>query len=266
MSNKDEKQPLIKLNPIPDDTMNALLSPAASSIGNAAGDVLDGLFNWALLPLRKYNVVKEKDLEDFAQKTNDKLVNIPKEYRDENKIGIALKTLEDSRYQLNQEQMREYFSNLISNTLDKRINNNLSPKFSEILANMTVIEANTLLIFKNSPGYSGLVPSVSIDIENTKTYATQTIVNDILLANNKYIKNPLELSLLEASNLIEFNELSRLTSDVFEEQYALYENTTFKQLVASNDFKINTNEEKYTLNKHHYSLTEMGRSFCDFVM
>lgn len=261
-----DKQQLIRLNPLPDETTNALLRPAANSIGTAAGDILDGLFNWALFPLRKYNIVKETDLHDFAKKTSNNIEEIPEEHRDKSKMGIALKALEDSRYQLDQEQMRQYFANLIAKSLDSRINSDISPKFSEILANMTIREANTLKVFNAAPGKSGLVPSIKVSSKNVKTLENFPLIEDVLLVKEKHINNPLEISLLRSSNLIEFYDGSHLTSPIFKEQYEHYENNMFQHIKTNNIYKIDLSKQEYTLQKNFFSLTKMGHSFCNFIM
>jgi len=53
--------------PISSDTGDALIQPAASSIGNALGTVLDGIFHIVLDPVRKFNIQKEHDLKIFQK-------------------------------------------------------------------------------------------------------------------------------------------------------------------------------------------------------
>lgn len=262
----DKKQPLIKLNPIPDETMNALFLPAATSVGTATGDILDGLFNWALLPLRKYNIVKEKDLEDFAQKTNEALDKIPEKNRDQSKMGIALKALEDSRFQLNQEDMRQYFANLIANSLDDRINENIPPKFSEILANMTVQEAKLLTTIASYRSGLGLVPSIDIIVRNKETLTSNPKLINVLIVNYKALHHQFELSLLQSSNLVELNRDSQLSADFFKKQYKHFEDTVLADIEKNNEYDIDLSTEEYIAKRQFYSLTEMGSSFCKFVL
>lgn len=127
--------------PIPQSTVENLVNPATKSTGNALQTVVDAFFHFSLDGLRRYNIVKEKDLLDFQKKIYEKTESIPEENRDDSKVGLAFKSLEDSRYQLDEELMRELFSNLLVSTLDDRKNNKVLPSFSHILSNLTNADA-----------------------------------------------------------------------------------------------------------------------------
>lgn len=115
------------------------------------------MFHLTLDGLRRYNIVKDKELADFHDKIHEKSDPIPFENRDDSKAGLALKAMEDSRYQLNEETMRELFANLISSTLDNRKNNKIVPVFSHILANITKEDAQFLKLLNENGGALPLV-------------------------------------------------------------------------------------------------------------
>lgn len=113
------------------------MGPATKSIGEGLG----GIVNYVMGPLRRLNVTSEKSYQDFVNKLNTKTESIPDENRDTSKFGLALKTMEDSRYQIEEEDMREYFANLLAGLIDNRKNSNASPRFSTILSELTTTDA-----------------------------------------------------------------------------------------------------------------------------
>ncbi|WP_326717733.1 DUF4393 domain-containing protein [Vagococcus jeotgali] len=250
----DEKS-IIKINVLPEKTTDALLTPGATSIGSAFKDVIEALGHATLGPLRKFNLVKEKELKDFEEQLNSKINDIPEENRDDSKIGITFKALEDSKYQLNEDIMREAFSNLISNSLDSRTNSLISPKYSDILANMSSNEAKLFqTIYQNN---LGRVPVISVDIENINTRSSRRAADYILILNDKRIlqDEQLSLSLLEASNLIRINEGKHWAAPHFISLYDYVENEKVN-LDSFND--PNFDEEKAIVNKHSLELTHLG--------
>ena len=79
--------------PIPQSTVENLVNPATKSTGNALQTVVDAFFHFSLDGLRRYNIVKEKDLLDFQEKIYEKTESIPEENRDDSKVGLAFKSL-----------------------------------------------------------------------------------------------------------------------------------------------------------------------------
>ena len=246
--------------PISSDTGDALMQPAASSIGNALGTVLDGIFHIVLDPVRKFNIQKEHDLKIFQKEIQDELNKIPDEYRDDSKIGFVLKSIEDSRYQLNEVEIRIMFEKLISASFDSRKNSNITPIFSSILSNMTPKEAKLLeMIYKNP--YS-IVPICKPKIVNNDTSASRIVGKTHLLFKSEWSTSyDLELSILSSHNLINVHEDTYLTHEFFSVDYEKYK----KHLDDLNPhFQLNENEE-LSFEKSYVALTELGQLFCDIV-
>ena len=239
---------LIDINPIPESTRENLLNPASKSVGNALGTVCDSLFNLILMPLRKYNVIKENDLNDFKLKVESKSNEIPIENRDDSKIGLALKTIEDVRYQFDEEIMREMFANLLTATLDNRVNNDVIPIFSHLLANMSPGEAKLLKTLKEN---DAVLPLVEVTVNNSKSSIENklsknrfnpnelmdmlgldnleiSIDSDIILMKDKFSSNEGHLiESLEANGLIVADRNVELEADKHQKMYNLFENSDY---------------------------------------
>lgn len=116
----------------------------------------------------EFGIVKRKELSDLAEKTYEEISNIPYKNRDSDKFGLALKALDESRYSLNDSEIRNWFSKLVSTSVDDRNNSSLTPYYSTVLSNMNGDAAKFLTNFKNIriKGDFTLCPVVKI-IKNT---------------------------------------------------------------------------------------------------
>jgi hypothetical protein len=258
----DPNNPHFDSLPISHETGDALAKPIATSIGEASKTLLDGIFHLALDPVRKFNIQRESDLEHFKQEIQYSVRKVPEEFHDDSKIGLVLKAIEDSRYQLNDEEIRNMFTKLITSTIDCRTNSGISPKYSSIIADMSAAEARLLRDIYFNKG--SVVPLVSLKIENKSDYSSRNLGQDFLLFDN-YSDNQkmLDLSLLESSNLIRFHRKIQLVHPHFTNIINTFTNTFPNNL---NDLLPNLSDDEEVVFEHsHYSLTELGESFCNIV-
>lgn len=258
----DPNDPNFVSLPISHETGDALAKPIATSIGEASKTLLDGIFHLALDPVRKFNIQRESDLEHFKQEIQYSVKNVPEEFHDDSKIGLILKAIEDSRYQLNDEEIRNMFTKLITSTIDCRTNSSISTKYSSIIADMTAAEARLLKDIYFNTG--SIVPLVSLTVEDKSDYSSRNLGKDFLLFDN-YSDNQkmLVLSLLESSNLIRFHRKNKLVHPHFTNIINTFTNTFPNNL---NELCPNLlDNEEVVIEHSYYSLTELGESFCKIV-
>lgn len=210
--------------PIPESTVENLINPAAESTGNALETIVESIFHFSLDGLRRYNIVKDKDLNDFYNKVNGKTAKIPIENRDDSKMGLALKSIEDSRYQLNEDIMREMFANILSSTLDNRKNDRVSPVFSHILSNITKKEAEFLSKL-NQNGRA--LPLVSIEQYDDFGRSITPIKNIVLFDDNHDLTCQKTLDMLSLFELIKIDPNTNLGSSKYKDMYARFEASQF---------------------------------------
>ncbi|MFR3686567.1 MAG: DUF4393 domain-containing protein [Enterococcus sp.] len=126
---------------IPDSVKEDMLGPSAKTIGQG----LNGIVSVFANPLLKLGMISKKNIEEFEKELYSKTPEIPEENRDSSKQGLAVQALEDALYRLDEEELREYYANLIAAALDDRVNTNVHPSFSTILKQMSSEDA---LLFK----------------------------------------------------------------------------------------------------------------------
>lgn len=199
---------------LPDSTTEAALNPSAMLVGQAFRGIVHKVFD----PLVKYNIVKEKEMTDFADKVKKGTSEIPIEHRDDSHLGLTFKAAEDSSYQINSEKMRELFANLIKSTVDDRKNSSVHPSFSSILKDLSSTDAFIFsTIYKNN-----LVPLVSIRLYVKQTGHGVNTREHIMLINGERIEEVSSLNVLQRFGLIEINPSGNLVADKFVKEYSLF--------------------------------------------
>lgn len=117
---------------IPDESLTKFWNPILSSLGEGFG----GIFYWLFHKPIEYKVIQKAALKDFVIQMSQKMNEIPEDFRDPSKLGLVLETLQNSVYQLNQEEIRVMFANLVANLADKRKNSTITPRYIYILSQL----------------------------------------------------------------------------------------------------------------------------------
>lgn len=260
----DDKESLINIGLVPKELITNLLGPATKSIGEGLG----GITNFVMGPLRKLNVVSEKSYQDFVEKINSKTDDIPIENRDASKLGLALKAMEDARYQLEEEEMREYFANLLAGLVDNRINQNASPRFSTILSELTTDEANMLAKLHKLHA----TPTVTLRVQRPNGDGIDVMQNTLLFDENDFLGSNSVLETLQSYGLIEIRSSIQLKDEKRVKIYDTYENSThftalkekFKERYGTQPFFRNTDFEVSTI-RGSVIVTNLGFIFCSMI-
>ena len=250
----------ISLDGIPESTKESVLNPAAELIGQA----LSGALHYVLDPFVRKNIVKNHELKIFAKEIDEKTAVILKEDRDDSKIGLALKAMEDSKYQLNSQEIRDMFSSLIAASVNRNINDNVEPSFSSILKDLSPKDAVLLKELSGDPH----IPAVSIQLEDTNTNLYFTKYKHILLLKSNVYFDALSVSSLERLGLIEISVRS-LSSTENKKRYSNFLQTPFYQSVLQELPSIsgeNFNANQVNLVKEHVGLTPLGDRLCSVIL
>lgn len=245
---------------VPDSTKEEALNPTSNLVGQA----FRGLAHIVLDPLVRHNIVKDAEMEDFANKIRNKTNEVPNENRDDSKIGLAYKAMEDSVYQLNEETLREMFANLISASVDNRKNQHVRSSFSSILKDLSSDDANLFrIIFKES-----VVPTGSIRVHNSKTLQGTEFIENVILLSDYEIHKPSSLDILNRFGLITIKTNSGLVAEKYAKRYERYENSsTFKSIEEQLPRKTETIElDSAILIKGSITLTTTGEDLGKIVI
>lgn len=152
------------LNQVLQSTKELLLNPTAKNIGETLGEVS----KFMLWPLNFPVMWANKHIEKFKNAIIHNINKIPENCRDISKLNIAIKTIEDSKYQISDDNLRQMFAKLIAASVDKRNNQDISPKFSSILSQLCPSDAKLLKSLFFNPVLP--IPTVSYALYEDKGY------------------------------------------------------------------------------------------------
>ncbi|MCG6528370.1 DUF4393 domain-containing protein, partial [Vibrio parahaemolyticus] len=123
---------------LPEETKKELFSPPAKALGFGAGNLVDLFF----FPINYANILATGKLKEIQNKTNKKIERKKEAgVYSENKIGLAAKAIEESKYQLDSEILQDFFSELIANSLDINYEDKISPYCATLLSNLSESDA-----------------------------------------------------------------------------------------------------------------------------
>lgn len=282
--NIDSNQIEIYKKLIPKSTLELLLNPLAKGIGYTTA----GLFYAVFGKIAKYGAANEKEINDLLDRTAKKLDKIPKSKQTTNNKGLMLKGFEDSRYSLNDELMREYFSTLIAKAANKDYKDKISPNFSTILSNLSPSDAQFLRLFKKhyekAPGLTVTPPYYIADglplgrvVYLDKARPLHYSVNrpDLVLNKEKIISYSKEIDSCESFGIMKrnYNLYDRRYIKQFEEMKKLSNLNYDRKLLKGeipNHIVISTNGDQpfndVEFHRGMINLTQMGKTFLQIVL
>ena len=270
---------------LPQQAQQNLVNPPTKAIGDGLG----GIFMWVFHKPIEYLAVEQAKVESLKHMTAEKLSKIPKDKMSLDKRGLMIKELEDSKYSLDSDLMREYFSTLIAKTANTDTSNNILPYFSTLLSNLSPKEAKFLLLFKGKNSLIGDYVKNSIALANIKFYdstmsnhSTYSVDNILLKCDdqNKIKSFSQEIDILKSLGIVQrsigsFDEQLR---DDLEEIKKLSNLPKLKKGLDGR-FDINIDHPDETpifISKHPYSrvffeygelrLTNLGKSFISTIL
>lgn len=145
---------------IPDSVDKAAqnLSDAPSK---AIGNTLADLWQLALGGRVAYAVEKQKmkyahSLEEYRKTLEQKVDDIPSDKQIDPDLQIAAQALEDSKYCVESEELRDLFANLIARAMHADYADKIHPSFSKIAQQLSPIDAQMLTFMRDANTVGGI--------------------------------------------------------------------------------------------------------------
>ena len=193
---------------VPESTRKKLFEPAATEVGKGIGALFSIIFS-------------------------------PLEDQDFTKPGLAIKALEDSRYQLSEETLREMFANLIASGVDKQKNENITPRYATVLSQLGADDAKFLedMYEENYPVF----PTSKIKYTNLRGDSYIEEPETYLCNRKNEIKEVPQatVSVLQSLGIFQLKENIFINEPSFNKKYDLLKN--FLIAKSNNSEKINKN-------------------------
>ena len=249
---------------LPQNTKKLLLNPTAKNIGDTLGDVSELI----LSPVSIVTTWANAHVRKFKQSIIDNVNKIPEENRDSSKINLAMKTIEDSKYQISDDNLREMFAKLIAAFIDKRNNQGLSPRFSNVLSQFSPEDAEFLMqISANNPDFDS-IPTV-IFFSQTNDNGTGHTNGDHFIAPDRstasWFQNELSLNNLVSLGIINQSDDDYLTHETNMSFYDSAEKSP-EFLNWSNSTEFSVLGFKPTIEKGLIKFTTFGKKLIQIVI
>ncbi|MGL6025026.1 MAG: DUF4393 domain-containing protein [Cetobacterium sp.] len=234
------------------------IQPTAKVLGQI-GETLAKTINTALIPLRLI-VWKAEEIENIIKNgLEEKMKTVSLNDIQTPNPRIAGPTLEGLRYTAQEKELREMYTSLLANSMNRKMISNVHPSFPEIIKQLCSEEAKILEFLS----YSNPIPKIDIKIfpKNLSQGFSSYLKNFSIISRldfvendqkaNLYLDNLIRLSLIQIENDNFF-----LTEEIY---FDLINSPKILDLIDKN--KPNSNA--FNLTKGNITLTTFGKEFCN---
>lgn len=240
-----------------------LANPTTKSIGQALGDLFDLCFGGFHEFVEKKRLTHAKNIEDFKKQLINDISDIPPENLTEPKTSVVGPALEASKYYYEEKEIRDLFERLIVRSIDNRSRSILHPSFTEIIKQLSPLDAQNLRLFKNN-FVSLPICEYRVQEPNNNNYKT--------LLTNVFLENPdcqdlalqsVSLSSLNRLELIQIDYLTYMSDSTF---YERFDKTPY-YIEMSNTLQYTISKTaKIVIHKGKVGLTPLGSSFLEVCL
>lgn len=243
-------------NALDNESKHALAYPSAKTLGLA----IDGLVTLTCYPLLKARIFTQGRLKQYQKEVSNKIDQIPEKNRDRSKLGLAIKAIEESRYQLNEDDVRQMYVNLISSTVDNRKNNEVTPRLATVVAQFGPEEAEFLKTIYKQIGKQ--MPLGYLTVENSENIHKRKATNYLCSSDDgSYLGGKDEsIDILNSLGIIEVKDNVWLSAPIYDSRYQTIENV----LRNSTNEPLGKNES-FKLSKCYLKLNVFGLSLCHCI-
>lgn len=245
------------------DPLNKLLVPLSSSIGSTLQDAWELVFGGFGTYVEKQRARRLRDLIEFKESLESKVAAIPEDQLCEPSLAIVGPALEASKYYFEEPELREMFANLISASMDSAKVSSVQPSFTEIVKQLSSLDAQNLACFRNSN--RGRFPLAEYRIES-KDSSYQVWQTNVFLSNPKeqdIKKQAISVAALSRLGLVNIT-FNRTFSD--ESLYSAFSITTDFLYLVEAQKRVDPNNKTVVAAKGQVYLTPLGEVFLDICL
>lgn len=262
------------------DAYTDIGKPVAKPTGETLG-LIPRAIKAALLPVEKWVLGKEYNLEATKKLLEEKLANTPEELIESPEPYVAVPALQNISYCMDNDELRELYANLLASSMNKKVKNGVHPGFVEIIKQMSPDEAKIMKYFKSH----NTIPTIDLRFNNKDGSYNEVITDFSTIGEDsscekpyetkKYFDNLIRLGLLEKPNMIHLTN-EKLYKSLMEHKIIKQKISEFEAIKAViktiSDSGIDIPIElpqyysKYDFNKGFIKLTSYGNSFCNICI
>ena len=199
--------------------------------------------------------VKEK-AKQLAEESKEKIASIPEEHLVQNpKTSVVLPIIQTSLYYLDEEEIKNLFTNLLCSAYDKRKISNLHPGFNNLITQLSPNDARILnyihahqdfigiIAIKNNEEYPLIDSKIVLDIGIEQLSLSMNNLSRLgLLTVDSYLINSQAVYFVDEPDDFSTTNLSdvdqSIKSYITDEGYDLYRNKTYITQLGKSFLKV----------------------------
>ncbi len=252
---------LVDLPNVPSSVDNAvknLTDTPTKNVGQTLGDLWYLVFGGITHAADKRRMKYAADLEKFHKELTESVDKIPDEKKVEPSIQITAQALENSKYCISSESLRNMFTKLISGTMNKDFESLVHPSFPEMIKQMDENDAHILMELKRKSNVSPVAEYREVFDSNNYSH--------IVHFTNAYISDLFHIPMSECS--CSLSSLQRMGLLEITYENFLIDDDLYKPLYKTPIFRdiekkisgYNRNS-KISLGKGACCITPLGKRF-----
>ena len=240
------------------DTASKPLKSGSSAIAT----VLDFFHNTVLYPMQKYNLYATDKLQNYANQLQDRAQAIPNEYLTNPRVNILGPTLDGLKYNLDEEHIKEMFTNILLSDMDIRKQNKVLPSYIEVVKQLSQNDASFLIELKHI-NLKNDFPIIRLRSVNNTTHNFSYISAYLICLPGG---NFMEVPQIVLDNLIRL-QIVEIPFDEFLANTTVYEET-FEKVKQLEKFSYYNNSKTHHIEnqKRKIEFTDFGKSFIDICL
>lgn len=240
-----------------DNVVKNLTDLPTKNAGQTFGDIWYLVFGGISHAADKKRMKYANDLEIYRQELTQTIEQIPENKKVDPSIQITAQALENSKYCVSSQSLREMFVKLISGSMNKDFEPFVHPSFPEMIKQMDENDAHILMELKRKQNNVpiGEYQEVFNSNNSNLVHFTNAYISDIFHISMSECS--CSLSSLQRMGLLEISYESFLTNDTFYKPF--YETPIFKRL--DKEISSYNRDSKISLKKGICSITPLGKRF-----
>lgn len=240
-----------KLNTISKATDIVIEKPSLE-IGQAFSDIFYLVFGNLHRKADKKRMLNEA-YNKYYHELLDNIENIPQENFKDSDLQIVANALIDSKFCVEKETIRKMFVNLISASMNDKLDEFVHPSFSTILRQMDILDAHNLMLFQ----YNHTLPIVHYQISYNNH--SENLIKNVFLENpecKNIYKQSKSISCLENLGLVKVYEDTYFFGKN-DDNYKKYYETEY-YLDKCRELSIENHDARCSVYETYVELTPIG--------
>lgn len=242
-----------------------LTVPVTKSVGHFINDIFSLVFgNWSHELAEKSRIKHQKNIEDFKTHLYNDAMKIPEVNLVAPKESIIGSALEASKYYFEEDEIRTMFEKLIVNSMDNRKISKVHPSFTEIIKQLSPLDAQNLTLFRNV----NTLPLAEFQIKKEAG-------SFIIVHTNVFLSNPdctniaiqgISISSLERLGLLSIDYDTYLSDKTFYEKFQTCTDYQLLENEVKHANEVNNKNDILKLKKGKAAITPLGKAFIDVCL